>query len=286
MVIQAPAKLNLYLKVTGRRADGFHTLDSLFHTIGLFDTLTLTDRADDRVRFSCSVAAFEGADNLVVRAARLMGGRAPGRGVTVHLEKQIPAGAGLGGGSSDAAATLMALNTLWGVGLTVAELAEAGAELGSDVPFFVYGGAAHVTGRGERVNPLETTVSGWCVLIFPGCHVGTPAVFRGLGLERGQQRLTERPFDSIMTSADTGLQDGFWAELGNDLESAAREIAPEIGAALEALARAGGKRARMSGSGSAVFCLAPTRAEAESIRQRLNVADQWSVWVVPLLARP
>ncbi|MBI5136582.1 MAG: 4-(cytidine 5'-diphospho)-2-C-methyl-D-erythritol kinase [Nitrospirae bacterium] len=285
ITVFAPAKLNLYLKVLGRRPDGFHALDSLFHVIGLADTLTIEERPAG-VDFSCSNPALAGPDNLAARAAAIMIREAGGGGVRLHLDKRIPAGAGLGGGSSDAAAVLTGLNRLWRLGLAPERLAALGAELGSDVPFFVYGGCARVTGRGEVIQPLTDPLDGWCVLIHPGCHLDTGRVFRAWAAETGGHVLTEGLPEPIITTADATCRDRAWAELGNDLQGAACRLAPEIGLALDALRKAGGARARMSGSGSAVFCITADHASAAAIGQRLQVPDRWRVWVVPLVCDP
>jgi len=300
--VRTPAKVNLFLHVLGRRADGFHALDSRFHTVGIYDHLTLTDIPSGQVTLSCSDPALAGDGNLVVRAARaLLEHTGTAHGVRARLEKHIPAGAGLGGGSSDAAAALLGLNRLWRLGLPVAELQPLAAALGSDVPFFLHGGAARIGGRGEVVTP-EPPGGGWCVLLFPGVHVDTGRVFAAFAAAHSSDgRLTQTSVRTIITTAfapdsgptrgRSGARGGMAPSgglspqpVGNDLETVACSLFPQVHAALGALRQAGGADVRMSGSGGAVFCLAPSRREAEEIRGRLSLAPEWRVWVVPLVA--
>ena len=162
----APAKVNLVLEVVGKRDDGYHEIRSLAQTISLCDVLSFEPA--DRISFECTEPSLEAADNLVVQAAELLK-KTSGceKGAMIKLEKRIPWAAGLGGGSSDGAATLLALNRLWELKLTISELIELAARLGSDVPFFIHGGSALIQGRGEKVSPLAATVPGWFVLLIP-----------------------------------------------------------------------------------------------------------------------
>lgn len=286
LTVNAPAKLNLYLKVTGRRPDGYHALDSLFHAIGLYDRVELSDgvASDGKnpVSFTCSDPELAGEDNLVVTAAHKMLERAGGgRTVRIHLEKAIPAGAGLGGGSSDAAAVLTGLNRLWDLGMSTVELCELAAEIGSDVPFFIYGGAAKVTGRGEVVTPVEALTDTWCVLVYPGVRVSTAEVFRRFAGEKPGKMLTQAADASIITPVRGGTPNQPAAE--NDLQGTACHMEREIALAISALRAAGGEGARMSGSGASVFCLAPSQEAANGIRNRLETMPSWSVWVIPLV---
>lgn len=284
LTLDAPAKVNLYLRVLGRREDGYHVLDSLFHTVGLYDRITLSASASGPT-LTCSDPSLAGPGNLALSAAHHLAdaaGRAPD--VDIHLEKAIPTGAGLGGGSSDAATVLTGLNRLWGLGWPRERLAEIGAALGSDVPFFVYGGAAVIGGRGEFVTPVPDMAGRWCVLLNPGVGVSTAAVFSAYARESTAELLTERRSAPIITPASTvpgTIPEGDWM---NDLEPVACRMVPEVGHALDALRNAGGKGARMSGSGTTVFCLAPTREAADGVRERLAAAPGWNVWVVPLTA--
>jgi 4-diphosphocytidyl-2-C-methyl-D-erythritol kinase len=284
--------------VLGRRSDGYHALDSVFHTVGLYDRVTLED-GPPGVRLTCSDADLGGPDNLAARAARAVLERlAPGPGVRIHLEKAIPAGAGLGGGSSDAAAVLTGMARLRAPDWPPERLAELAASLGSDVPFFLHGGAARVTGRGERVAPLAPREGTWCLLLNPGLTVSTAAVYAAYDRENPAQVLTPGPTPSIIGIAPSGAAARAEApperepgagggpleapEPVNDLEPAACRVAPGIADALAAMREAGAEGARMTGSGGAVFCLAPSRAALERIQERLVTAPRWEVWLVPL----
>jgi 4-diphosphocytidyl-2-C-methyl-D-erythritol kinase len=292
LTLAAPAKINLSLRVLGRRADGYHDLDSIFHTVGLADEVRVED-APEGVALTCSDQALEGPDNLAARAALALldhlgatGHRAAGRGVRIHLEKRIPAGAGLGGGSSDAAAVLKGLNALWGLGFSPEILARIGAGVGSDVPFFVYGGAARVRGRGERVTPVAPWGRTWCLLLHPGVAVSTAAVYAAWDRARGASGLTARAGAPIMGPAPEGAESEVDSSAApvNDLEAAACQVAPEIGKALAALREAGGHEARMTGSGATVFCLAGSRAVLEETQRRLHPPPRWNLWITPLTA--
>ncbi|MDH5526740.1 MAG: 4-(cytidine 5'-diphospho)-2-C-methyl-D-erythritol kinase [Nitrospirota bacterium] len=301
--VLAPAKINLHLSVLGRRADGYHSLDSRFHAIGLYDHLTLEDGPQE-VTFTCSEPSLAGSGNLAVRAAEALR-RHTGvrRGVRIHLKKEIPSGAGLGGGSSDAAAVLVGLDRLWGLNLPPSELASIGADLGSDVPFFIYGGAARVGGRGEVVMPEKPLADTWCVLVFPGIHMDTRAVFLEYARTHASERLTAGLGATIITSTSSSANgeptpgaspsepDGEGRHAGpdggkpqNDLQPLAIALAPEIGTALDALVLAGGVGPMMSGSGASVFCLSGSRETADQIRHRLQAKPDWRVWVLPLVS--
>lgn len=268
----------------------------MFHTVGLYDRVTLTD-ADDGFTLDCDDAGLVGVDNLVLQAARAVAGEAgTSRGVSIRLEKSIPAGAGLGGGSSDAAAVIRGLNLLWGLEWDTPRMCRVAESVGSDVPFFIHGGAARVRGRGERVEPLVAQSGVWCVLLNPGVTMSTAKVFREFAKQKGDTRLTQNRGNSIITvarPAESSPDEARIARGGarvddaddgvNDLEATACRIEPEVAGALAALVAAGGTAARMSGSGSTVFCVAADEDSAEDIRKRIEMAPHWMVWVVPLV---
>lgn len=273
LVAEAFAKVNLSLVVLGRRSDGFHELDTVFQAVGLSDRLTfeasegLGLEVDDP-----SVPA--GAENLVLRAARALAAAAgvPAR-AAITLAKRIPAGGGLGGGSSDAAATLRGLSALWKLDLPLARLAEIGATLGSDVPFFLFGGTARGLGRGERIVPLPDLPPAGVVLVMPPFPVSTPAVFGRLGAPEWDGRSGEEA-------------DAWGAPDRNDLEPAAEALFPALREVREALAAAGAGQARLSGSGSTVFGLFPDLATASEAARRLEpLPPGCAVRVVPTLSR-
>lgn len=260
----APAKLNLFLQIVGRRADGYHLLQTVFRILDWGDTVHLRPRADGVIRREgASVAGVEEADDLMVRAARLLQGEANvGQGADIRVEKRIPAGGGFGGGSSDAATVLVALNALWGLGLGVERLAALGVRLGADVPVFVHGHNAWAEGVGERLQPLALPEAVY-LLVSPGVHVPTPELFRSPDLTRDAAPAKIADFAS-------GTQ------LGNAFEPVLRRREPAVEAAFQALARVG--RPRLTGSGSGCFVEFATRAAAEQARAALP--DGLRAWVV------
>jgi len=268
--LRAPAKVNLVLYVLGRRADGYHELWTLMETISLADELTLTARQSGDINLIVSGRrAPRGDDNLVVQAARLLKERCGAReGAEIHLHKVIPVGAGLGGGSSDAAATLVGLSRLWDLGLSDHDLLRLGAEIGSDVPFFVAAQLAggHLTavcrGRGEQVEPVEAAGERWYVLVLPGEGLSTAEVYASLG---AASDLTNAPADAkkIKEALRRGDIDGLRRWCHNDLQEAALTLSPGCLRACEAMRSAGLPQAMVSGSGSALYCICRGEEEAE-----------------------
>jgi len=261
--IFAPAKLNLHLRVLAPRADGFHGIESIFQSISLSDKLrvSLTD-----VQGSCDFACRRmdlPPDNTVTRAVRYFR-EATGftAGVRVDLEKRIPSGAGLGGGSSDAASVLIALDSLAGTGLSQVSLAEIGSRVGSDVPFFIYGGAAVVTGRGELISPIRSRTDLFGVLIWPGVHSSTPEGYRLVDewSSAGRADLSSVPPLSELPSRYAG-NPASWGFL-NSFTAPLEERYPVIREARELLLSAGAAVADMSGSGSSVYGLFNDAREA------------------------
>ncbi len=270
----APAKLNLFLRVLGRRDDGYHDLQTVFQFLDLQDRISFTPRTDGRVRRVSALAGVDADADLVVRAARLLKERtACPAGIDIAVEKRIPMGAGLGGGSSDAATTLLALDKLWALGLGTARLAELGLELGADVPVFVHGRAAFAEGVGERLEPVELETP-WYLIIDPGCAVSTARVFADPALTRNSTPLKIRDF----LPPDGGQVLSLHALLrsaGNDCEAVVKTLHPEVGEALEWLARSGD--ARMTGTGACVFAPFAQRDEAE--RRLRALPDDWQGFV-------
>jgi 4-diphosphocytidyl-2-C-methyl-D-erythritol kinase len=273
--LPAPAKLNLFLHVVGRRKDGYHELQSVFVPIDLADTLDFESRADGRIERSGDVIG-EAERDLPLRAARLLQ-QASGTplGVDIHVEKRIPAGSGMGGGSSDAATTLLALNRLWDLGWTRAQLTTLGATLGADVPFFLGKGPAWVEGIGEHLTPVSVDLA-WYAVIHPQVHVSTPEIFSDPGLTRDTKLTTIAAFSAARDAFPATQSHARPALFGhNDLQAVAIRKAPAIQAALEHLSRFGA--ARMTGSGSAVFAPFVTEVEAREAIAALPAA--WSGWV-------
>ncbi len=276
------AKINLGLRVLDRRADGFHELRTVFQSISLSDRVRVRHRPRARsgVRLSCSDRALEGPRNLAARAAEalLEGGPWKGR-VEIELEKRIPAGAGLGGGSSDAAAVLLALERLLKPAPTSHHLWDAAARVGSDVPFFLTGGRAVGVGRGEEIYPLpEPSRAQWLLLVAPALHVSTVEAYglladaRLSALTSGRKRLSMGSFCSGIRAPGGGLAADFAEFLANDFEEVIFDRFPELRDWKKRLLSAGASGASMSGSGSAVFGLFGDRLQAQRARKRLGEA--------------
>ncbi|MDZ7621866.1 MAG: 4-(cytidine 5'-diphospho)-2-C-methyl-D-erythritol kinase [Candidatus Competibacteraceae bacterium] len=245
----APAKLNLMLRVVGRRPDGYHQLQTVFQFLDRCDWLWVTPRADGIIRRTGEVPGVAADDDLIVRAARLLQQTTGARqGAEIRIAKRLPLGGGLGGGSSDAATTLVALNDCWRTGLTLAELAELGLRLGADVPVFVRGRAAWAEGVGEQLTPVELNES-WFVVVAPACQVATGAVFGDPDLTRNSPPITIADFL-------TGVG-------GNDCEAVVYRRYPAVAAAADWLAQFG--QARLTGTGACVFAAFPSAARAEQV---------------------
>jgi 4-diphosphocytidyl-2-C-methyl-D-erythritol kinase len=263
----APAKINLVLEVLSKRDDGYHEIRSLVQTINLCDVISF--ELADKTLFECTETSLQTSDNLVVQAAELLrkvGGY--NKGAKIKLEKRIPWGAGLGGGSSDAATTLLVLNKLWRLKLTTSDLVELAARLGSDVPFFVYGGTALMEGRGEKVTPLPASVPGWFVLLMPPLpkisrktqqlysrldarhFTGGQCVYRAFKIWPEDRRLSPsilfNVFDKVAFGAFPGLED-YWRRFEG----------------------ASGTDIHLVGSGPALFAPVDSAAKAEEVYQRL-----------------
>ena len=251
----APAKLNLFLHITGRRADGYHELQTVFRLLDWGDRIGLRLREDGQVRREGEGAAgVAEADDLAVRAARLLKESANvAQGVDIIVEKNISAGGGFGGGSSDAATVLVVLNRLWQAGLDEDALAALGLRLGADVPVFVRGHNAWAEGVGERLQPVALAPA-WYVIVEPGVHVPTPALFADPDLTR------DSPVAKIEDFASGTL-------VGNVFEPVLRRREPAVEAALAALSSIGS--ARLTGSGSGCFVEFASHAAAEQGRSKL-----------------
>jgi len=267
--LPAPAKLNLFLHVTGRRSDGYHTLQTVFQLIDLADWLDFERRDDGRiVREGDLLCPVE--EDLVVRAARaLQAATRRDVGATIRVTKKIPAGSGMGGGSSDAATTLIALNRLWALGLSRQALAGIALPLGADVPFFLHGSNAFAEGVGEQLHSVETGPA-WYAVIWPQVHVSTKEIFADLGLTRNTKPTKIADFSAAAGHFPHAL---FGA---NDLEPVARRRFPDIDQALARLQRHG--PARMTGSGSAVFVPTATVVGAQSAVA--GCPPGWQCWAV------
>lgn len=282
IIRHAPAKINLTLEILGRRDDGFHEIRSVMQAISLFDTLTFAPAPAGQVSLLGGTPdALPDTGNLVYRAAMALK-KATGvdKGAEITLEKRIPVGAGLGGGSSDAATTLLALNTLWECGLTTAHLAEIGAGLGSDIPFFMTGGTALVTGRGEILTPLPAPETLWVVLARPDTPLPTAAVYRAYadsGTLPCPDNASQHMVDVLAIAGLSGARiDRVAKALRNDLQSIAFGLCPEARSVAQRLWDLGARGALLSGSGSAVFGLCEGETDARRMAEALREHGLWS----------
>lgn len=271
----APAKINLYLKVTAKRPDGYHELDSVMAPVAIYDTITL-ERTGSRdgisVFSSGSPHVGSGESNICHRAAKFFFERSgKAGGVSITVEKNIPVGAGMGGGSSDAATVIMALETLFGTRLTEKDRRDAAFAVGADVPFFFARGPARIGGIGDNVVPVAIEEPLWLVVVHPGIFLSTAAVFSGLNMG-----LTIK--SRVNTIAHFNFQ-GISEGLANDLEQPALALAPEIGRALSELGAEKCAASMMTGSGSAVFGLfpGPDEAKAASLAIKTRNDRSWRV---------
>ena len=268
VVLKTPAKINLRLRILGLRADGYHELITWMQQVSLYDEVRIepggqrilvdTDRED----------VPGGRENIVHRAARALR-EASGRkalGARIYLKKNIPAGAGLGGGSGNAAGALWALNRAWNLGMAAAELCEVAAQVGSDVPFFLGGPAAVCRGRGERVEAREALRSGWFLLVKPPVALSTQEVYAWSREKIGREG---RDFGETNGPARLGKH-----EYGNDLEGIVFPRFPELESLCAMLVRAGAVRAMMSGSGSTVFGFFRRKGEAERAAIRIGRSEE------------
>ncbi len=251
VTVFAPAKVNLTLEVLGKREDGYHEIASVMQAISLFDTLTFSQ--SDHVRVATDVPELEGEDNLVYRAAELLRDTfGVSDGAEIRLSKEIPLAAGLGGGSSDAASTLLGLDRLWGLGLGQTKLKELAARLGSDVPFFVTGGTAQVGGRGERVSSLRQTPELWLVLAFPDLRIDnkTATAYKSLSRTDHTEGLRTAEMVKQIEAGAAIRQDSFF----NVFDRVATEIFPGIDRSRSILQEVSCKTVHLSGAGPTLFC--------------------------------
>ena len=271
------AKINRTLRILGKRSDGFHEIDSILQTVSLQDELTFTRRIDQEIVLTCDRPAIPtDSSNLIVRAASGLKEFARGPyGASIHLTKRIPAQGGLGGGSSNAAVALLALNYLWELGLDKSQLQALGERLGSDVPFFFAGGTARATGTGTHVSTLPDSEECFLIIITPNARVSTTAAYEALRAPS----LTTKGSVSILSSsfADPTFSDCDQWALYNDFEGVIFEIEPEIQRAKLALLEAGAQGGLLSGSGSSVFGTFESIAAREEGLTVLRHETGWQV---------
>ncbi|MEB7886010.1 4-(cytidine 5'-diphospho)-2-C-methyl-D-erythritol kinase [Serratia fonticola] len=265
----SPAKLNLFLYITGRRADGYHQLQTLFQFLDYGDTLTIVPRQDDQIQLLTSVEGVPDEQNLIVRAARLLQHHCTThsiatlpRGADISIDKRLPMGGGLGGGSSNAATVLVALNELWQCGLSDDQLADMGLTLGADVPVFVRGHAAFAEGIGEQLQPANPAEK-WYLVAHPGVSIPTPVIFADAELKRDTP---VRPLNALLQ-----------APYANDCEPIARKRFREVEQLLSWLLQYA--PSRLTGTGACVF------AEFDSEPAALQVLNQAPAWLRGFVAR-
>ncbi|MBX3415371.1 MAG: 4-(cytidine 5'-diphospho)-2-C-methyl-D-erythritol kinase [Pirellulales bacterium] len=287
--VSAPAKLNLFLEVLGRRSDGYHELETLLVPIALFDTLRVHDDAHGQISLTCEFAVGyraeaqletedfpEGTDNSAVKAVWLLRERAGlRRGIRIHLVKRIPSAAGLAGGSSDAAAALVAADRLWRLGLPRTELLQFAAEVGSDVPFFLGDGPAMCRGRGERIEPLELAANLHFVVVRPPVGLSTADVFRVC-------RPAEQARDAapLVDALRRGKVESAGRLFHNRLQPAAESLSPWIRRLNAAFAGLDVLGHQMSGSGSSYFGLVRHARQAQHVAARLRARGLGQVYAV------
>ena len=260
--LQSPAKLNLMLHITGRRDDGHHLLQTVFQFIDLNDQMEFDLTPDGSIQRNHSNTPVSEAEDIVIRAAELLQERfRVDQGVQISIDKRIPIGGGLGGGSSNAATTLLALNQMWSLNLGLSELAEIGLDLGADVPVFVMGRAAWASGIGEQLSPIELSEP-WYLVIHPGVQVSTAKIFAAEELTRDCDAITIRAFLN-----GSGI---------NVCEKVACNLYPEIQLAIDWLNQYG--NARMTGTGACVFAAFDSLDQAEGVVSR--APSQWDSFVV------
>ncbi len=281
LTVLAPAKINLVLEVLGKRDDGYHEIRSIMQTVDFCDSLTFTLHTE--IIMECNEPALRTSGNLVLRAAELLRERAGYKeGARIILSKSIPVSAGLGGGSSDAASTLIALNTVWKLGLTVDDLASIASELGSDVPFFIYSGLALIKGRGEIVIPLPATCPMWFVLLFPPLpplpdktkqlyNALTPAHF-----SNGENTGKLMEHWSICGQMDT-------IHMYNVFDSVAVSAFPRIEDYIKHLRESGAEHVHLAGSGPTLIAPAASCEHARQMEKDLRAKDM-TARAVPTLA--
>jgi 4-diphosphocytidyl-2-C-methyl-D-erythritol kinase len=288
-VVQAPAKLNLFFELVAKRDDGYHEVETLVYPIGLYDTVHFVDETHDRITFRCRTASGvwgrEGAglgrvpsgdDNLAVRALQLLKRQARVRGGgQLRLAKRIPSAAGLGGGSSDAAAALLAAHAAWSLNWSLDELGRLGAQIGSDVPAFLVGGPVVCRGRGEQVEPILGAPSLHFVVVRPPAGLSTAEVYRASRLPRRPRRVAE--LARALARGDTA---GVGHLLFNRLETTAKHLSPWIGRVERAMARLDLLGHGMTGSGSCYFGLCHHARHARRLANRLRAAGIGNAFAV------
>ncbi|MBS1258615.1 MAG: 4-diphosphocytidyl-2-C-methyl-D-erythritol kinase [Candidatus Scalindua arabica] len=282
--LKAPAKINLFLEILGKRDDGYHEIETVMQEIDLVDNLQF-EEIQEGVRLKCNDKNIPSDENnLVCRAANLILNECGiKKGVSISLEKNIPVGAGLGGGSSDAAATLKALNLLWKIGLNDTELMEFAAKLGSDIPFFIKGKTTLCSGRGEKITPIEVKGEMNYLIIFPRINISTTTIYRNLKID-----LTKKIIDVsfFLNALKHHKVSGISKLLFNRLEEVIFATYPDLLDVKKALAHYDFCGLSVSGSGSAFFGLCKDRQQAEAIKDKIELSNIGNVFAVTNVLTP
>lgn len=276
--LKAPAKINLFLEILGKRNDGYHEIETIMQEIDLADNLQF-EEIQEGVKLECSDKNIPlNQDNLVCKAANLILKECGiKKGVLINLEKKIPVGAGLGGGSSDAAATLKALNLLWNVGLSDGELMEFAAKLGSDIPFFIKGGTSLCGGRGEKISSVEVRGKMHYLVLFPHVHISTETIYKNLKIDLTKKRKDVSFFlDALKFSEIAGIG----KLLFNRLEEVVFTTYPDLLKVQSSLKVFDFCGLSISGSGSAFFGLCNDRHQAEAIKSKVELSGTRNIFVV------
>ena len=277
------AKINWYLRVLGKRDDGFHELCTLFQTVSLHDNLTFVE--SDEINFDCDNQTIPtDVTNLVVKAAKILREKyAVKTGAAIRLEKRIPAPGGLGGGSSNAAVTLIGLTKLWNLKITLTEMLEIGEKIGADVPFFFCGGTALGTGRGSEITPVKDVAEKFLLIITPPADISTVEAFARLNATR----LTNFDSKSILNVCrnDAENLDFRQANLKNDFEPSVFAVQPEIMRVKEKLLELGAIQAHLSGSGASVYAIFEKEETRQTTLKALDVEINWRKFAVATVSR-
>ncbi|MDR2833082.1 MAG: 4-(cytidine 5'-diphospho)-2-C-methyl-D-erythritol kinase [Streptococcaceae bacterium] len=265
---KAPAKINLGLDTLYKREDGFHELEMIMTSIDLSDHITVSSLDEKKIQLTTNIAFLptDKRNHVYQAAQKLMNEFNIQIGVKIHIEKTIPVSAGLAGGSSDCAATLRALNKLWKLNLSLDELANIGSQIGSDVPYCIYGNTSLVTGRGEIIQPIKDMPSCYVILVKPNQSVSTPTIFKALNVQEAHHP----NIAALKWAIETNNYQEMTKHMGNSLEEVTVQRIPKIARIKDAMMKFGADVALMSGSGPTVFCLVKQEKRAQRIFNALK----------------
>jgi 4-diphosphocytidyl-2-C-methyl-D-erythritol kinase len=285
LILPAFAKINLRLRIFGKRADGYHDLNTIFQTVSLHDTIEASSIDGPHTILSCNDRSLPvNENNLVIRAAKALRDHfGTERGARICLRKGIPMQAGLGGGSADAAVTLLVLANLWELNCSRAELITIASRLGADVPFFFYGGSAHASGIGDQIEALDDIEPRFLLILKPNANISTADAYRALDQGSLTSLIPETILSTSQTNADSDKID--LANLRNDFEAVVFDLEPEIRRAKSALLKAGAEAALLAGSGSAVFGIFDSEDAQRRAIQATELETGWRVFPCKTVGR-